>query len=199
MKKGKNVIQVLIILLILGILSGCSQQKKEVKDSDDWHDAQVMVHGIRLKDVGNMTVADLEKLGFEKRLYPSELDAGKQDYFSVVAKDGSDELYDFRVVNKTGQKASIDKCNIDSIYICIPDKKDEFTVATDISLINGVTAGMTSDEVKGVMGEPDEVKINDENQYVYKTWIYRTNLNEKGLQMVFEKDTDVMNTLIIRY
>lgn len=200
MRKTKNIIQILMLILLVVVFSGCGQQKKaEVADSDDWRDAQVMIHGTRLKDLGNMTVADLEKLGFKKTIYNSEVDAGQKDMVSLEAKTGSEGLYDFRVINKTGKKASADECNIESVYMRIPDEKDEFKVAKDISLANGVTVGMTSDEIRKIMGDPDNEKIKEDKVDTYKTWTYHTNSPEKDIIMIFEKDTDVMNMLIVRY
>ncbi len=51
----------LAILCILALLTGCveKKQKTEVPDSDDWRDMQVIMHGVRLKDVENMTLDDL--------------------------------------------------------------------------------------------------------------------------------------------
>lgn len=50
----------LAILSILVLLTGCveKQQKTEAPDSDDWRDMQDIMHGVRLKDVENMTLDD---------------------------------------------------------------------------------------------------------------------------------------------
>ena len=202
----KKTLKALIILLVIGVLAGCGEKKSEVADSDDWHDAQLIIHGTRFKDVGNMTVADIEKLGFEidRTLLavsmPSDLEPGKTAIVSTRSVDGSKELYDFRVVNKTGKSAPAEKCNIEGIYVIEPENKNDMLVgATDIFLANGVGLGMTPDEVRNIMGNPDEEKINDDQEKAYKTWIYNLNSNGSKIAMMFSKDKDTMNSLIIKY
>lgn len=202
MKKVKKLAQILMMILIIGVLAGCGkkQEKPEVPDSDDWHDAQVIAHDIRLKDVGNLTVSDVEKLGFKKSFYPNDVEPNEKAVVSFVAADGSQGVYDFRVINKTGKKASIDKCNINSIYILIPEADEDTIIrATDIYMPNGVKAGMTSEEIKKIMGDPDKEKINDEVESLYKTWIYNLNSEDASINMIFDKETDTINTLILRY
>lgn len=189
-----------MLMLLVLVFSGCGQQKKaEVADSDDWRDAQVMIHGTRFKDVGNMTVADLDKLGFMKVLVLSDAEPGQRMPISVKAKDGDNSLYDFMVINKSDKKEDVDKCYIDTIYIRLQSDEDTFKVATDSSLVNGVTVGMTADEVRKIMGEPDNEKINEEKPNIYKTWTYNTNSCAKGIKIIFDKDTDVANIILIKY
>lgn len=200
MKKSKKIVQILILLMVVGILSGCSKKKAEVPDSDDWHDGQLIVHGVQLKDVGNMTIDDIVNLGFQKAFVPEDLEPNKTAYVSLSATDGSKGLYDFKVVNKTGKTAAAGKCSIKSIVVTTRDNEDEKVFgAKDIYLANGVGLGMTSDEVRKIMGEPDEEKINDEKADFYKMWKYHFNSNEDGIVLFFEKGTDVMTTLTVTY
>lgn len=208
MRKMRKITYLFELILILGILVGCGQKtsNESVPESDDWHDAQMLVHGVRLKDVGNMTVAELESLGFKKDLLltavnvPSKLEPDEKIYISMKSVDGSKEIYDFRVINKTGKKAPVDECNIQAIVVTKQDKEDDVLVSgTDIYLANGIGIGITSEKVADIMGAPDEEVIKDEEEKFYKRWTYKADSNGTTIVMIFAKETDVMHSLVVTY
>ena len=207
MRTYKRLLYLLILTFVIGVFSACGMSDTNdttVADSDDWHDAQVIVHGVRLKDVGNMTILDLEKMGFKKDLLlylinnPFELKPNEQTYVSMKAKDGSKELHDFKVINKTGKNASVDKCSIKGIVVIEQNTDDDLLInATDIFLANGVGLGMTADEVLNIMGNPDE-EIDEEGK-LGKEWKYYINTEESQIFMIFDRETDCLSTLAITF
>lgn len=202
----KHLAMLLAILSILVLLSGCAgkTQKTEVPDSDDWRDMQVIMHGVRLKDVENMTLDDLLDLGFKKDLKasllvnPRRIEAGDFTKFFVRSKDGSKEVYNVFVRNFSNEKKSIDKCNIGGIIILEPEEsngsKDAIVSATDVYLANGVGLGMKSDEVRTIMGEPmNEYDLN--NDMFSKACVYtvdgKSNSKSDSVTIAFGEDDTV--------
>ena len=198
--------QFLSVALVAVSLVGCGQApaREPLPDSDDWREAQVIMHEIRVKNDGTMTLGEMLDLGFKKDTLmsmvavPSKLEAGDDTTVSLVATDGNKELYDVHVTNNTGKKTKVENCTIDRIYSLDPtDESDGIISARDISLVNGVGIGVGSEEVANLMGEPDEEVIKDDADNFYKKWIYKTNYGE--IVMFFWKDTDTMSTMVITF
>ncbi len=202
----KHLAMLLAILSILALLTGCVEknQKTEVPDSDDWRDMQVIMHGVRLKDVENMTLDDLLDLGFKKDLkasllfYPRRLEAGDKINYFFRPKDGSKEVYNVFVRNFSDEKKSTDKCNISGISILEPEEsngsKDAIVSATDVYLANGVGLGMKSDEVRTIMGAPTN-EYDPNNDMFSKVYVYKvdgkSNRKSDSVTIAFGEDDTV--------
>ncbi len=168
----------------LDMMSGCGEdeQTSTVPDSDDWKDMQVIMHGVRVKDVDNMTLDDLLDLGFKKEIISStlvnanRLEAGDVSPIMLVAQDGSIGVYDVYVQNNSKVKKSVEKCDIIRIYIVNnPDQSSgAIKSASDIYLANGVGLGMTMEEVEAIMGEPTKEKdLQGKDSNIHKVWKYK--------------------------
>lgn len=202
----KRIIAIILsTVILLGTLAGCGRNADASLNSVDWHDQQVVMHGVHLKNVGKMTAADLLALGFEKDVFAMAftaptVESGESANFSVRATDGGTETYTIKVVNTKDTETAIENCIIKRIYVLEPEPTDKLIIdATDVTLENGVGLGLSSEEVRQKMGDPDEEKIKSGSEDFYKTWTYHANDDGGDIVMMFKESTDKMRAMIISY
>lgn len=100
-----------------------------------------------------MTLADVEEAGFNiDEEYKSETLESNMYTTSVVAENSEGERFYIRFKNFTDADKELKDCDIYGFNFEIDDYRD---VNPDVTICNGITFGMTVDEVKALMGEPD--------------------------------------------
>ena len=211
-------VSIIVSVSLITMLSGCDKKDQvSIPDSDDWKDMQVIMHGVRIKGAENMTLDDLLDLGFKKEMVSSmfvnesELDAGDTSNFMLVAEDGSVGVYDIVLMNYSDKKTSVENCDIRCIYINglensteskdAKDSEDSIVCASDIYLANGVGLGMTSEEVRTIMGEPTSEMVLEEvtTTKVQKVWRYSVDKEKKqSIEIMFDPDEKV-KMVVLKY
>lgn len=100
-----------------------------------------------------MTLADIEAAGFTiDEEYKSETLESNRYTTSVTAENAAGERFYVRFKNFTDTDKELKDCDIYGFSFEVDDYRD---VNPDVTICNGVTFGMTVDEVKALMGEPD--------------------------------------------
>lgn len=115
-----------------------------------------------------MTYADVEAAGFVIEDDLSEILESNYYTLSYTAKNAEGEQFYVRFKNFTDTDKALKDCDIYGFSFEVQDYRD---VNPDVTLCNGVTFGMTVDEVKAIMGEPDYYYESD-SEYDYKSMEY---------------------------
>jgi len=119
--------------------------------SDDWKTLEFALDGKTY--TFPMTLADVEAAGFMiDEEYKSEKLESNMYTTSVTAENEAGEQFYVRFKNFTDADKELKDCEIYGFSFEVVDYRD---VNPDVTLCNGVTFGMTIDEVKTLMGEPD--------------------------------------------
>lgn len=110
-----------------------------------------------------MTYADVEAAGFVIDDDLSEILESNYYTLSYTAENSEGEQIYVRFKNFTDTDKAMKDCDIYGFKFEVEDYRD---VNPDVTLCNGVTFGMTVDEVKDIMGEPDYYYESDsDNDY----------------------------------
>lgn len=207
----KCLMMMLVFVSIIAMASGCGkkEQMATTPDSDDWRDMQIIMHGVRIKDIDTMMLEDLYDFGFKKDLISTFLvtgnwvEPGESTIITLLAKDGSIGGYDIRVMNFSDKKVSVDHCEIVQIYISGPDSSREIVHASDIYLANGVVLGMTPEEVRTIMGEPTSEDIfegEDVRASISQVMRYNTDKEKRnGINFAFDVDDGKVKMIILNF
>ena len=115
-----------------------------------------------------LTWSDVENMGYTlEEEYANETLEPNYYTYSVIAENEEGETFYIQLKNFTDEDKLMKDCDVYSFKFENQEYRD---VNPDASLCNGVTFGMTYEEVKELMGEPDyyyESEPGSENVYQY--------------------------------
>lgn len=136
--------------------------------TDDWKTLEFALDGEIY--TFPITLADIEAAGFTiDEEYKSETLESNMYTTSVTAENAAGERFYVRFKNFTDTDKELKDCDIYGFSFEVDDYRD---VNPDVTICNGVTFGMTIDEVKALMGEPDYYYESDSTEYDRKELDY---------------------------
>ncbi|MCM1538426.1 MAG: hypothetical protein NC254_08515 [bacterium] len=117
-----------------------------------------------------LTWHDIEAAGFElDEEYRHEVLESYYYTLSVRVENEAGEKISVRFKNFTDEDREIQDCELYGIEFELDNWQD---VNPDVMLCNGVTFGMSADEVKALMGEPDYYYESDSEEYESQSMEY---------------------------
>lgn len=147
--------------------SGSPIETEYAFSSNDWKTLEFALDGVVY--TFPMTSADIEAAGF---MFDEEdmNETLESNYYtlSYTAENAQGEAFYVRFKNFTDTDKQMKDCDIYGFQFETLDYRD---VNPDVTLCNGVTFGMTVDEVKAIMGEPDYYYESD-GDYDHKSMEY---------------------------
>ncbi len=150
--------------------AGKAQPKKtDINFStDDWKSLEFALDGKVY--TWPLTLADVEGAGFKlDDDYKSETLESNRYTTSVSVESEAGERFYIRFKNFTDKDKNLVDCDLYGFGFEVDDYYD---VNPDVTLCNGVTFGMSVDEVKAIMGEPDYYYESEDSEIDRKEMDY---------------------------
>lgn len=155
----------------------------------DWDTMQFTIEG-KTYSLASLTYKDIESMGFyaDESILSQEIKAGE---YTSIEKAESDNGYIFvKFKNFTNEAKKARDCEIAKVEF----SNDGFFNTYDVTLSNGITFGMTYEQVKEVMGSPSDQYASDDNSFI--SLKYEMNLggiypNEVELSFLDGKLTEI--------
>lgn len=138
------------------------------EDGFDWDNMQFSLNG-KSYSLSSLTYEDIKAMGYEIEDEYLEEELEENQYSMSVRATAADESYIYvRFKNFTSGAGTrkVPDCEILGISM----SRDSWDNQYDAGLGNGVTFGMTVDEVKAIMGEPTSDYKSDDSDYVSLTY-----------------------------
>ena len=154
-------------------------------DGFDWDKMQFTCKGVAYNLKG-LTYADIEAMGFvvEDSYLNEQLEDNKYTLsIRAEASDESDIYVRFKNFTGGGAKAVRD-CEILGISL----SRDSWHNQYDAALGNGITFGMSMDDVKAIMGEPSDEYISDDSDYASLDYEADDEVYSDSVSFIFGED-----------
>ena len=152
-------------------------------DGFDWENMQFTMLG-KPYNLATLTYDDILAMGYsiEDDYLEEELEDNQYSMSArAEAADESDMYIRFKNFTGGGTK-KVPDCEILGIEL----SRDDFDNKYDAALGNGITFGMTPDEVKAVMGEPTDSYTSDTSDYMTLTYEENDDAYASSVEFTFQ-------------
>lgn len=152
-------------------------------DGFDWTNMQFTMLG-QSYNLATLTYDDILAMGYsiDDDYLDEELEDNQYSMSALAKADDDSDMY-IRFKNFTGGGTKkITECEILGIIL----SRDDFDNQYDAALGNGITFGMTPDEVKAVMGEPADDYTSDDGDYITLTYEENDDAYTSSVEFTFQ-------------
>lgn len=152
-------------------------------DGFDWENMQFTMLG-KPYNLATLTYDDILAMGYsiDDDYLDEELEDNQYSMSALAKADDDSDMY-IRFKNFTGGGTKkITECEILGIIL----SRDDFDNQYDAALGNGITFGMTPDEVKAVMGEPADDYTSDDGDYITLTYEENDDAYTSSVEFTFQ-------------
>lgn len=152
-------------------------------DGFDWENMQFTMLG-QAYNLATLTYDDILAMGYsiDDDYLDEELEDNQYSMSALAKADDDSDMY-VRFKNFTGGGTKkVPDCEILGIIL----SRDDFDNQYDAALGNGITFGMTSDEVKAIMGEPADDYTSDSGDYMTMTYEENDDAYASSVEFTFE-------------
>ena len=152
-------------------------------DGFDWENMQFTMLG-KPYNLATLTYDDILAMGYsiDDEYLEEELEDNQYSMSArAEAADESDMYIRFKNFTGGGTK-KVSECEILGIEL----SRDDFDNQYDAALGNGITFGMTPDEVKAVMGEPTDSYTSDTSDYMTLTYEENDDAYASSVEFTFQ-------------
>lgn len=152
-------------------------------DGFDWTNMQFTMLG-QSYNLATLTYDDILAMGYsiDDDYLDEELEDNQYSMSALAKADDDSDMY-IRFKNFTGGGTKkITECEILGIIL----SRDDFDNQYDAALGNGITFGMTPDEVKAVMGEPADDYTSDDGDYMTLTYEENDDAYTSSVEFTFQ-------------
>ncbi len=176
------------------INEGTDDKETEAENnvSDEWKSLEFTLDGTTFTFPA--TCADVEAAGF---MFDEEekKETLEPNYYTLnyIAENEEGERFYVRFKNFTDADKTIGECDIYGFGLEVSEYRD---VNPDVTMCNGVTFGMTIDQVKDIMGEPDYYYESD-GDYDRKEMDYYVTGKSYDSSLELSFTNGILNQIII--
>ena len=152
-------------------------------DGFDWENMQFTMLG-KPYNLATLTYDDILAMGYsiEDDYLEEELEDNQYSMSARAEAADESDMY-IRFKNFTGEGTKkVPDCEILGIEL----SRDDFDNKYDAALGNGITFGMTPDEVKAVMGEPTDSYTSDTSDYMTLTYEENDDAYASSVEFTFQ-------------
>lgn len=162
--------------------------------STDWKTLEFALDGVIY--TFPMTWADVEAAGYQlEDEYRHEVLGSYEYTTSFTAESESGERFNVRFKNFEEGERELQDCYVYGFGFEQSQWRD---VNPEVTLCNGVTFGMTVEEVKAIMGEPDYYYESDDPDYDRKAMNYYVTGSSLGSELEFSFHDGILDEITIR-
>ena len=152
-------------------------------DGFDWTNMQFTMLG-QAYNLATLTYDDILAMGYsiDDDYLDEELEDNEYSMSALAKADDDSDMY-IRFKNFTGGGTKkVTECEILGIIL----SRDNFDNQYDAALGNGITFGMTPEEVKAVMGEPADDYTSDDGDYIILTYEENDDAYTSSVEFTFQ-------------